>query len=78
MMSDVLVFMESEHNRFCANWIEPARQKVEVWEIEDIGSIAVQQIPEEVDRTFKIIRQRTDALLRVLGLSGESMDVARP
>jgi protein-tyrosine-phosphatase len=37
--SDVLVFMESEHRRFCENWIEPTRQRVEVWEIEDVGPV---------------------------------------
>jgi protein-tyrosine-phosphatase len=68
-MSDALILMESEHHQFCANWIELARQRVEVWGIEDIGPIAQEEIPEKVDRTFKIIRQRTDTLLCTLGLS---------
>jgi protein-tyrosine-phosphatase len=65
--SDVLVFMESEHRRYCESWIEPARQRIEVWEIEDIGPIAVEAIPEKAERTFALIRQRTDALLSDLG-----------
>jgi protein-tyrosine-phosphatase len=67
--SDVVVFMESEHRRFCENWIEPARQRVEVWEIEDLGSVGAAEIVNEVERTFGIIRQRTETLLTTLGLS---------
>jgi protein-tyrosine-phosphatase len=70
--SDVLVFMESEHHRFCRNWIDPARQRVDVWDIEDIGPIDASQIPNEVERTFEIIRRRTDALLTALGLSNSA------
>ena len=65
--SDVLVFMEAEHRRFCDNWIEPARQRLEVWGIEDIGPMDAAEIPHKVERTFEAIRQRTDALLKVLG-----------
>lgn len=66
--SDVLVFMETEHLRFCEAWIEPARQRIEVWELEDIGPIQPAEIASKVDRTFAIIRQRTDELLSTLGL----------
>jgi protein-tyrosine-phosphatase len=66
--SDVIVFMESEHRRFCEDWIDLARQRVEVWEIEDIGPMDAAQIPKEVERTFEVIRQRTDSLLRALDL----------
>ena len=44
--SDLLVFMESIHRRFCEKWIEVARQRIEVWEIEDIGPIAPMEIPD--------------------------------
>lgn len=64
--SDVLVFMEAEHRQFCESWIEPARQLVEVWGIEDIGPMAPALIRNQVDLTFKRIRQRTDALLAKL------------
>ena len=67
--SDVLVFMESEHRLFCESWIEPTRQSVEVWEIEDLGSVDAAEIANEVERTFRVIRQRTEALLTTLGLS---------
>jgi protein-tyrosine-phosphatase len=66
--SDVLVFLESIHRRFCDKWVEP-RQRIEVWEIEDIGPLAPMEIPSEVERTFAIIRQQTDALLATLGLT---------
>jgi protein-tyrosine-phosphatase len=66
--SDVLVFMEPEHQRFCETWIEPGRHQVEVWGIEDIGPIDAARIPDEVERTFSMIRQRTDVLLAELGL----------
>ena len=65
--SDVLVFMEAEHYDYCERWIEPLRQRVEVWGIEDVGMIAAAEIPNKVERTFAMIRQRTDALLRALG-----------
>ena len=52
--SDVLVFMESEHCSFCENWIEPARQRVEVWEIEDVGPVDAAEIANKVDRTFGV------------------------
>jgi protein-tyrosine-phosphatase len=64
--SDVLVFMESEHRRFCEKWLEPARQQIEVWEIEDVGPVAANEIAFKVQRTFRIIRQRTDELLATL------------
>lgn len=66
--SDVLVFMETEHRRFCEDWIEPERQRIEVWEIEDVGSVNATEIANKVDRTFGIIRQRVDALLATLDL----------
>jgi protein-tyrosine-phosphatase len=73
--SDVLVFMESEHLRFCENWIESDRQRVEVWEVEDVGPIPESEIAEKVERTFGVIRQRTDTLLEALGLdSGRRSD----
>lgn len=61
--SDHLVFMELEHHHFCEQWIEPARQRVEVWGIADIGLLEAQRIATKVESTFEIIRQRTDALL---------------
>jgi protein-tyrosine-phosphatase len=64
--SDVLVFMESEHHRFCEKWIEAMRQRIEVWEIEDVGPIDAVEIPNKVERTFGMIRQRIDTLLTVL------------
>jgi protein-tyrosine-phosphatase len=67
--SDVLVFMESVHYGFCESWIQPARQRIEVWEIEDVGPIPAEAIPAKAERTFGLIRQRTDALLSVLGLT---------
>lgn len=68
--SDVLVFMESEHHRFCAQWIEPLRQRIEIWEVEDVGPMDPAEIPAKVERTFATIRQRTDALLGILGFDG--------
>ncbi|HUA98057.1 MAG TPA: hypothetical protein VMA34_06995 [Terracidiphilus sp.] len=70
--SDLLVFMETEHRIFCQDWIEPARQRMEVWGIEDVGPIEAAAIAAKVDRTFAIIRQRTDALLAALGLTAVS------
>jgi protein-tyrosine-phosphatase len=67
-VSDVLVFMESEHRRFCEKWLEPTRQRIEVWEIEDVGPVAANEIAIKVQRTFRIIRQRTDELLDTLVL----------
>jgi protein-tyrosine-phosphatase len=65
--SDVLVFMEKEHRRFCEGWIEPKRQWIEVWDVEDIGPMEISEIAKKVDHTFGIIRQRTDVLLATLG-----------
>jgi protein-tyrosine-phosphatase len=60
---DVLVFMEDEHHRFCESWIEPARQRVEIWGVKDIDDIEAAEIPGEVERTFEIIRRHVDALM---------------
>lgn len=68
--SDVLVFMEEEHRRFCQDWVEPARQRIEVWGVEDLGPMDASEIPATVERTFQNIRQRTDSLLAALGLAG--------
>jgi protein-tyrosine-phosphatase len=67
--SDVLVFMETEHHRFCQDWIEPARQRIEVWGVEDLGIVAPAEIPARVEHTFSVIRERTDTLLTALRLS---------
>ena len=67
--SDVLVFMESEHYRFCERWIEPSRHRIEVWEIEDVGSVDTCEITNKVEHAFALIRQRTDMLLTALGLA---------
>jgi hypothetical protein len=64
--SDVLVFMELEHHRFCRDWIEPARQRVEVWGIQDVGSVDAAEIANKIEHTFRAIRQRTDILLTSL------------
>ncbi len=66
--SDVVVFMEAEHQRFCQDWLEPVRQRIEVWEIEDLGPVAPAEIVARVEQTFAMIRQRTDMLLTALGL----------
>jgi hypothetical protein len=67
--SDVLVFMEDEQRRFCEKWLDPPQQRMEVWGIEDIGPIASDEIPNRVQRTFRIIRERTDKLLTELHLA---------
>jgi protein-tyrosine-phosphatase len=64
--SDVLVFMEEEHRRFCEEWIEPKRQRIEVWEVEDVGAIDAAEITRRVESTFRIIRRKTDSLLTTL------------
>jgi protein-tyrosine-phosphatase len=69
--SDVLVFMESEHLRFCEEWIDGMSQRIEVWGIEDVGPVDATEISNKAERTFEIIRQRIDTLLTVLGLSNE-------
>jgi hypothetical protein len=60
--------MEAKHRRFCEDWIEPERQRIEVWEVEDVGSVQAAEIAKKVERTFGIIRQRTDTLLGTLAL----------
>ena len=64
--SDLLVFMEPEHRSYCQDWIDPARQTIEVWGIEDVGPIAASQILAKVERTFAAIRQKADELLSSL------------
>jgi hypothetical protein len=59
--------MESEHRRFCERWIEGMRQRIEVWEIEDVGPISAVEIANKVERTFAVIRHRIDTLLTALG-----------
>lgn len=68
--SDVLVCMEPIHRRFCAKWVE-GRQRIEVWDIEDVGPIDPMEIPAKVERTFAIIRGRADLLLRDLRLTAD-------
>jgi protein-tyrosine-phosphatase len=64
--SDVVVFMEDEHHHFCRNWIDLSRQRIEIWDIEDIGPTPSDEIPAKVARTFARIRRQTDALLKTL------------
>jgi protein-tyrosine-phosphatase len=68
--SDVLVFMEAQHRRFCENWTEPARQRIEVWGVEDVGLVEPSEIAGKVDQTFAVIRERTCILLANLRLVG--------
>lgn len=65
--SDVLVFMETEHYQFCERWIEPARQKVEIWEIADVDAAQAAPMTQQAEETFERIKQRTDALLAAMG-----------
>ncbi len=60
--------MEREHYTFCKDWIDPARQTVEIWEIPDVGPLDAAQIMTKVEQTFEMIAQRTDMLLTTLGL----------
>jgi len=64
--SDMLVFMEREHYRFCEDWIDPIRQRFEIWDISDVGELDAARTKNKVEQTFSIIRQRTDMLLRAL------------
>ena len=66
--SDVLVFMEYEHYRFCQDWIDPVRQVVEVWHISDIKQADASGIMNEVEQTFASIQYRMDLLLTKLGI----------
>ncbi|HEX3663080.1 MAG TPA: low molecular weight phosphatase family protein [Acidobacteriaceae bacterium] len=68
--SDVIVCMESEHHGFCREWVDPSRQRIEVWGIEDIGPMAAEEIPDKVERTFGLIRARVDGLLESLRQGG--------
>jgi protein-tyrosine-phosphatase len=61
--SDLLVFMEREHYQFCEGWIDSIRQRIEIWDVPDIGPIDAAGIMKAVSRTFDVIRQRTDMLL---------------
>jgi len=65
--SDVLVFMESEHCEFCRDWIDPLRQRIEIWHIPDIGAVGPDEIMPKVEATFAKIREQTDRLLATLG-----------
>jgi hypothetical protein len=47
------------------------RQRIEVWEIEDVGPIDAAEIPKKVEVTFGIIRQRIDTLLTSLRLCAD-------
>jgi protein-tyrosine-phosphatase len=67
--SDVLVFMEREHYRFCKDWMDPIRQTVEIWDIPDVGPIDAERIMTKVEQTFEMIRKRADTLLSTPRLS---------
>jgi hypothetical protein len=66
--SDVQVFLERGHYRFCEPWIDPNRQAVEIWDIQDVRPADAAGIMRQVEQTFELIRQRTDKLLATLGL----------
>jgi protein-tyrosine-phosphatase len=61
--SDVLVFMEREHYSFCKEWLDPARQTVEIWDIPDVGQAETAGIMTEVEQIFEMIERRTEMLL---------------
>ena len=67
--SDVLVFMEHHHYIFCKTWIDVSRQKLEIWDMQDVRAADAAAIMNEAEHTFDLIRQRTDMLLTTLGLS---------
>ena len=66
--SDLLVFMEREHYRFCERWIDPSRHKFEIWDIPDVGRTDPAEIMGKVEKTFEAICRRTDMLLTALRL----------
>lgn len=62
--SDILVFMEDEHHRFCLDWIDPRRQRVQIWGVHDIGSGAKPaEFRAAAERTFATLKAHTDLLL---------------
>jgi protein-tyrosine-phosphatase len=62
--SDVLVFMEDEHYRFCRDWVDPSMQMVQIWDIPDIGpGLGPVEIRTKAERTFAMIQHKTDLLL---------------
>jgi protein-tyrosine-phosphatase len=65
--SDVLVFMEREHYKFCKDWVDSSRQRFEIWNIPDVGSeVGAAEIMTKVERTFAKIRRQADSLLTKL------------
>jgi protein-tyrosine-phosphatase len=65
--SDVLVFMEREHYKFCKDWVDSSRQRFEIWNIPDVGSeVGAAEIMAKVERTFATIRRQADSLLTKL------------
>lgn len=62
--SDILVFMEDEHYRFCLEWIDPGRQTVQIWGVHDIVSGAKPaEFRAAAERTFATLKAQTDVLL---------------
>ena len=73
--SDILVFMEREHYDFCTVWIDAKRHQCRIWAIPDVGPLLdTPGLNAEVKRTFAVIRQQTDALLKELGFLREQRD----
>jgi protein-tyrosine-phosphatase len=66
--SDVVVFMEREHYRFCMAWLDPVRQAIEIWDIPDVSQVDPAERQQEAEQTFRLIRRRTDTMLAALSL----------
>jgi len=65
--SDVLIFMEPQHEQFCRAWIDYARHLVEVWNIPDVGpGKSREDCNIEARRIFSEICVRLDIVLRRL------------
>jgi protein-tyrosine-phosphatase len=56
--TDLLIFMEREHYEFCEGWIDSIRQRIEVWDVPDIGPSDPAVIMKSVSQTFDVIRPR--------------------
>lgn len=62
--SDVLVFFEPQHYEFAKEYLDPLRQKYEIWNIPDLHTANDLDTIQESENCFKLIKTKVDLLVQ--------------
>lgn len=70
--SDIIIFFEPRHYEFAKGFLDPQRQRYEIWNISDVDTKNDLKLIEESENCFQQIKSRVDALAQQLSAESAS------